>query len=330
MGQVPPRFSVVIPVYQRAHVVGRALRSVLAQTWLPAEILVVDDGSTDAVEAAVHTATAEASVPTRVLRHDTNRGANAARNTGIEAASGSWVSFLDSDDVWHRNRLARHAEAIQAIGDRAGVIYSAFEIVRTDGSIDDTSPYQSCVREPVSVALGRRNVVGTFSTASVRADVLRTVGPLDESLSSCQDWDLWIRCAQHTSFHCIDEKLLTYTGGYAGRRITARPEIVREGHETLLRKHRAFIRAAGGEGHLFHRLGDVCMREPDVKAARRYFGRAVRENPRRVRWWLKWLASWCGVRTFRRLRNALRRLRRTRLGDLNATADARLQVGDTS
>ena len=330
MGQAPPRFSVVIPVYQRAHVVGRALRSVLAQTWLPAEILVVDDGSTDAVEAAVYEATAEASVPTRVLRHDANRGANAARNTGVAAARGSWVSFLDSDDVWHQDRLARHAEAIQAIGDRVGVIYSAFEIVRTGGSIDDTSPYRSCVREDTSVALGRRNVVGTFSTASVRADVLRRVGPLDEDLASCQDWDLWIRCAQHTAFHCIDEKLLTYTGGYAGRRITARPDRVREGHEALLNKHRAFIRAAGGEGHLFHRLGDVCMRVPDVNAARRYFGKAVRENPRRLRWWLKWLASWCGVRTFRRLRNALRRLRRTRLGDLNRSARARLQSGDTS
>ena len=309
MPQALPQFSVVIPAYQRARVIATALRSVYRQTLMPIEVIVVDDGSTDDIAAAVRDASDETSIPTRLLTHASNRGANAARNTGIEAARGSWIAFLDSDDVWCRNRLARNAEAIEASDSTVGVVYSAYKIVRTDGSVDTTSPYQRCCPEPIATAIGHRNVVGTCSAASVRRDILEQVNGLDEDLPSCQDWDLWIRCAQRTSFQCVDESLLIYTGGYGGRRITAQPSAVRVGHERLLQKHRSFIRATGGEGALFHRLGDICMREADGQAARRYFQAAVQHNPRRLKWWIKWGVSLFGSSIFLELRNILRRLR---------------------
>src|SRR5688572_28062706 len=92
-----PAVSVVIPVYNRPDAVRRAIQSVLGQTDQDFEIIVVDDGSTEAVAAAV------ASIPdrrVRLIRHDRNRGGSAARNTGIRASKAPLVAFLDSDDEW--------------------------------------------------------------------------------------------------------------------------------------------------------------------------------------------------------------------------------------
>src|SRR5215469_4492500 len=107
--------SVVIPVYNRQQDVQRALASALRQTLAPAEIVVVDDGSTDASVAAV-TALNESRI--RLVRHDRNRGAAAARNTGIAAARGDWIALLDSDDEWDRDKLARQIAALTAAPDR--------------------------------------------------------------------------------------------------------------------------------------------------------------------------------------------------------------------
>ncbi|MFC6974687.1 glycosyltransferase family 2 protein [Halomicroarcula sp. GCM10025709] len=99
-----PRVSVVVPTYNRADTVGRAVESALAQTVTDIEVVVVDDGSTDDT-AAVVTGIDDERV--RYLAHERNRGRSAARNTGIEAARGEYVAFLDSDDRWLPGKLDR-------------------------------------------------------------------------------------------------------------------------------------------------------------------------------------------------------------------------------
>ena len=98
----PLPVTVVIPAYDRAELLPRALASVAAQTAAPAEILVIDDGSAD------DTAAVAERLGARVLRHERNRGVSAARNTALDAAGGEWVAFLDTDDEWlpfHLERL---------------------------------------------------------------------------------------------------------------------------------------------------------------------------------------------------------------------------------
>ena len=97
-----PLVSVIIPTYNRADLVQEALASVKAQTFRDFEIVVVDDGGTDGT-CEVLSAWRE----TRVLRHPGRRGVSAARNTGITAARGQWLAFLDSDDLWLPDKLAR-------------------------------------------------------------------------------------------------------------------------------------------------------------------------------------------------------------------------------
>ena len=96
--------SVIIPTYNRAHLVGRAIRSVLNQTYQDFEIIVVDDCSTDNTEEIVKGFNDHR---IRYMRHDRNRGGSAARNTGIKASQGKYIAFLDSDD----ERLLKKAES---------------------------------------------------------------------------------------------------------------------------------------------------------------------------------------------------------------------------
>ncbi len=116
--------SVVIPSYERASLIGRAVVSALSQDLAPAEVIVVDDGSTDDTAAVI----AAIDGPVRYVRQS-NQGASAARNHGVRIASGDWVAFLDSDDVWRPGHLRRLAEAAGATLERPDLVFS-------DASVD--------------------------------------------------------------------------------------------------------------------------------------------------------------------------------------------------
>jgi len=113
------QFSAVIPTYNRAALVKRAIESVLAQEYAPAEIIVVDDGSTDETKQVV--AAYEGKV---TYLHQANAGVSAARNLGVERANSSWIAFLDSDDCWEPGHLARIASAIEGTRGEAALYFA--------------------------------------------------------------------------------------------------------------------------------------------------------------------------------------------------------------
>jgi glycosyltransferase involved in cell wall biosynthesis len=123
------RISVVIPTYNRAALVGRALDTALGQALPGAEILVVDDGSTDDTDRVL----ARYAGRVRVIRQP-NRGGAAARNRGVAEAAGDWIAFLDSDDFWPQDYLARMAAAIRATAGRAHFYFADTQLSSTQGS----------------------------------------------------------------------------------------------------------------------------------------------------------------------------------------------------
>ncbi len=164
-GRVKPAISVVIPAYNAAATLARALDSVLAQTHPAHEVLIVDDGSADATgDLVAGYASRGGAVPVRYLRQ-ANAGPSAARNRGVEAATGDWIAFLDADDWYYPERLARHARMIEA-DPTLDFLVGSFDYRGSDGSLMHASMTDS--------ALGRELLAahGAHGQATLAAEAL--------------------------------------------------------------------------------------------------------------------------------------------------------------
>lgn len=229
--------SIVMPLYNRAHCVGRAAASVLAQKAagdapLPAwEMIVVDDGSDDDGAAVIE---AFADPRLRVIRHPVNRGAAAARNTGVAAAGGRFVAFLDSDDEWLPEKLSLQIAAMTE-PDAPAVTCTGFLLRRVaDGAEAERRP----TAEPGVAGFLDGCFVSPGSTMTARRDCLAAVGPFDESLPRLEDWDWLLRMAENHRFACLDAVLcVVHLGGFpAYEPVAAAVERLRRGQrERILR-----------------------------------------------------------------------------------------------
>jgi glycosyltransferase involved in cell wall biosynthesis len=181
-----PTVSVVIPTYNYGRYVRDAIESALAQTVLPLEVVVVDDGSTDDTPAVL----ARYGDRIRVVRQE-NQGLSAARNTGIRAACGEWVAFLDSDDAFHPRKLELQLAALA--GRRE------LHLVATDAFSDEPLRWPDVPDAPrvVPVSAGAIAVRTLFAPSSVlaRKSCFDAVGDFDPALRSVEDRDMWVRVA---------------------------------------------------------------------------------------------------------------------------------------
>ena len=202
--------SVIIPVYDRRELIGRAIDSVLAQSWADFDLIIVDDGSEDAT--AEHVEERYGDEPrVRLLKQAANRGVSAARNAGIESAVGDWLAFLDSDDEWRPEKLERQQQALidsgllvchtNEIWIRSGVRVNPHKHHQKHGGRIFLQALPLCAMSPSSILLHR--------------SVLDAVGPFDESMPACEDYDLFLRLTCRFDVHFLDEELVVKYGGHA-------------------------------------------------------------------------------------------------------------------
>ena len=229
--ELPP-YSVVIPVFNGERYVRRAVASAVAQTVPAAEILVVDDGSTDA------SADLAASYPgVRVLKHPANRGLSAARNTGIAAVGTGLVALLDSDDAWDADKMARQLPVFAARPDVA-VVFCDFRAVNVrgekvgwQGGTRDRVAKLGLTFEPAADALV---LVGSTtealiretsflhpSSVVVRRAAVAAAGPFDVTYRYAEDLEMWLRLSAVGRTAYVDRNLVT---------IEVRPDSL--GHQT--------------------------------------------------------------------------------------------------
>lgn len=222
-----PKISVIIPTYNRAAVLPRAVDSVLAQKGAEFELIIVDDGSTDGAECALRGTRPSHLVPRKVFNesrvpspelrvfHQENRGPSSARNLGIREAKGEWITFLDSDDEWLPGKLKAQ---LKFFAENPGYLICQTEEIwiRNGKRVNPMKKHQKyggrifekclplCVVSPSAVMMHRK--------------LFDEVGVFDESLPACEDYDLWLRIACRHPVGLIEKPYLLKYGGHADQR----------------------------------------------------------------------------------------------------------------
>jgi glycosyltransferase involved in cell wall biosynthesis len=234
-----PEVTIVIPTRNRWPLLaGAGLAAALAQEEVDHEVVVVDDASTDETPDRLAGLDDDR---VRVVRHPERRGVAVARNSGIQAARGEWVAFLDDDDVWAPRKLRLQVDAARAGG--AGFAYGGSVWVDEAHRFlfGHNPPDPATLREQ----LARRNVMWSgCSNVLVRGDLVRRVGGFDETLFQLADWDLWLRLAQESSAACCPEVVVGYTQHRENMLLVDQDDVFRE-FEYLVKKHRETSRALG-------------------------------------------------------------------------------------
>jgi len=283
-----PAVSVVLPVWNRAETVRAAIDSVLGQSLGDLELIVVDDGSTDGSVAAVQ---AVADARLRLIRHDANLGAGAARNSGIAAARAAVVAFQDSDDVWRPAFLERLLTALAARPE-AVAAYAAMRIEGAPGMPAGRLPPagQKPVQGMLYEALLRTNFISTQMLA-VRSGALRQAGGFDPALPALIDWDMLIRLSALGPFVHVPEVLVEQR--FSANSITRSGERRLRAQEMVLARHAEALAARPGVAAFHHRrLAGGYRRAGDLAAARRHAAAALRLRSFDPRlWWLRGLLA---------------------------------------
>jgi glycosyltransferase involved in cell wall biosynthesis len=197
-----PKVSVVMPTYNRAHLIAAAIQSILNQTFQDFELVIVDDGSTDGTEAVVR----RFNDPRLRYIYQERRGIGAARNRGIRHAEGRYIAFLDSDDVWLPHLLELE---VPILDDRpeVGVVYAQARAMDRDGNLmtQIRGTLQKYPDEGLKSAL-----YGDFVciiASLVRRECFERAGLFDETLMAREDWDMWVRIAKYYRFAHVDQVL---------------------------------------------------------------------------------------------------------------------------
>ncbi len=193
--------SIIIPTYNRRDHITTALNSVLAQTYTDYEIIIVDDGSTDDTQQVLNSYQGK-------IRYfyQGNRGIPATRNKGIREAHGNYIAFLDSDDYWLPHKLERQIECFRENPDY-GMVASRCSSYTPDGTFREKNrPGKSGW---ILIDLFKANFIRT-SSAIIKKACFDKVGLFDESLLQVQEYDLWMRIAQHYPIGFINEPLTVY------------------------------------------------------------------------------------------------------------------------
>ena len=196
-----PKVSVIIPTYNRADLLPRAVNSVLAQTFQDYEIIIVDDHSSDDTQDVI----AKFSDPRiRSILHRTNRRQSAAINTGIANARGEYIAFLDDDDEWLPRKLEAQVALLESSSPEVGLVYGWMDRIQ-DSTGQLTHSYQNTIEGDFFEHSLELNIPGPTIVLLVRSSVARDVGGYDKNLTRFNDADFICRVTQNYHIAVLPE-----------------------------------------------------------------------------------------------------------------------------
>ena len=297
--------SVILPTFNRSNMIVRSICSVLNQTYKDFELIIVDDGSTDCTQDMV-SRIKDSRI--RYIRHEKNKGAAAARNTGIKAAQCDLIAFQDSDDEWVPEKLEKQIKAILALPDDFGVMYSAFwrlgkqkiyippkNISMKEGWIYKQLLYGNIIGMPVSL---------------IKKECFDVVGGFSENLRALEDWELFLRISKFFKFKYIDEPLvLSYeTEGSVSKNALAHAEA----YEYILANNYSAISIDKKLlAQYIYTIGRINFQSGDAQKGKEYLIKAWKERPFNVKYNVAVILSFFGKEIFGniiRLKSMLRNI----------------------
>lgn len=223
--------SIIIPTYNRAKTIERCIESLQRQTYSNFEIIIVDDNSNDNTEEIVKRINDKR---IKYIKHDINKGANAARNTGVLIAKGNIIAFQDSDDEWIPNKLERQ---IKELTDR-GVDIVASSFNKYSEGVKSILPKEYIRDEAIAKRVLEKNF---FSTQTILGKSECFINnKFDENLPRFQDWELMIRLSQKYKIHFINEPLVNVY--VQNDSITKNPHKAIKAIEIIMDKHKILIK----------------------------------------------------------------------------------------
>jgi glycosyltransferase involved in cell wall biosynthesis len=206
VNKIKPQVSVIIPTYNRGWIIKEAIDSVLAQDYTEFELIVVDDGSTDHTPDVLD-------LYRNVIKvfFQKNKGVSAARNLGIAEASGKFIAFLDSDDLWLSQKLSVQIEYFNQTPD--ALICQTEEVwirngIRVNPKKRHKKPSGMIFKPSLELCLVSPSAV------MIQRSLFDRVGKFDETLPACEDYDLWLRISCRFPVHLIDAPLIIKRGGH--------------------------------------------------------------------------------------------------------------------
>lgn len=298
-----PEISVIVPTYNYAHFIGDCLDSIFAQTYKDFEVIVIDDGSTDDTARVLEKYKGEI----RYIYQE-NKGLPAARNTGIQAAQGEYLAFLDSDDLWLPEKLDEQIRFLRNDTDM-GIIFSDASAFNEKGMI------RKSILKEENICTGfcfQRLFMGNYlvmPTVMIRKRCLVESGLFDESLTAVEDYDLWLRISLFYKIGFVDKVLAMYRvhpsnmSGDFCRLMDNEIKVIQK----IVRLHPGPVKKMGRQVSfrfcsLYNQYGLEWIEKGEARQAKRSFLRAIKARPWQLRSYYYLLGTIAGKRGFERLR----------------------------
>lgn len=278
-----PAVSVVLPTYNRAHSLSGAIRSVLDQSFRDLELIVVDDASTEDIEAVI----ANFGDPRiRYLRLERNSGAAAARNVGMAETRGRYIAFQDSDDIWLPGKLARQVELLEGQPPNVGVVTGLKILYGRDAARIYGPGRVACAPDPAKrMTLEedqlKRSLLDcriSLQNALFRRDCLPEITWFDPLAKASNDWEFVVRLAQHKLILEVTEPVVLAM--ISPDSISTNPRKRATGFLRILQKNKhVFERYPEEHGNFLYLAGMALYRCGRKRAGRRLLLRSLRLRP---------------------------------------------------
>lgn len=277
--------SVIIPAFNAAATIRQTLNSVLSQTYEEIEVIVVDDGSSDATNTIIGEFV-KGDERVQLIRQS-NAGVGAARNTAIRLARGKYIAPLDADDFWLPEKLEKQVVCMEQCDRETGFVYCWYRSVNQLGTfIGDCRPdtFEGRLRQVILL----RNVVGNGSVPLIRATALEKVGLYltraeQGGAQGCEDWDLYLRIAEEFGVRMVFDYLLAYRQNVSG--MSGNAEKMAASFEVFLHRARKRNRDLSSSifgwssGSFYLYLARTCYYRGHYRWCLRYLKEAVRTDP---------------------------------------------------